>query len=275
MDNGSGHERRTRVDDGRRRREAATGGRNKRIYVEQGKKVRQMSEEEIVEWMENGGENAFVVHDGKVVTTETVSRLEDNAMIRIVNRLPGGGRKKKAVPKSMGGEDLSATEESSSSTPSSDQSAWMAKVNEVFKGDAGEQMKTIASTGPGGWTEAWARKVMEVGEEVEEEILVCLHRAMREEFGHVVAKKMIKGVRDFVREQKGRCGDYDRGKRNSDRGRKGKGRKGSRNVWRMVLANGTTGESWARGGTAATRRGRGGATAAARTGRGATATAAT
>ena len=30
-----------------------------------------MSEEEIVEWMVNGGENAFAVHDGKVVTTET------------------------------------------------------------------------------------------------------------------------------------------------------------------------------------------------------------
>ena len=163
MDNGSAHEWRTRVDGGRRRREATAGGRNKRIYVEQGKKVRQMSEEELVEWMENGGDNAFVVHDGKVVTAETVSRLKDSAMIRLVNRLPGGGRKKKAVPKSMGGEDLSATEESSSSTLSSDQSAWMARVNEVFKGDAVEQMKTIASTGPGGWTEAWARKVMDRG----------------------------------------------------------------------------------------------------------------
>ena len=199
---GRGHESGTRVDDAeRRRREAATGGRNKRIYVEQGKEIKRMSEEEIVEWMINGGENAFVVHDGKVVTTETVGRLKDNTMIRLVNRLPGGGRKKKTVPKSARGEDLNAMEESSSSTLSSDQSAWMAKANKVFRGDAVEQMKMIASTGPGGWTEAWARKVMEVGEEGEEEILVCLHRAMQEEFGDVVAKKMIKGVRDFVREQ--------------------------------------------------------------------------
>ena len=120
-DDRGGHECGTGVDDGRRRREAATGGRNKTIYVEQGKEVRRMSEEEIVEWMVNGGENAFVVHDGKVVTIETVSRLKDNAIIRLVNRLPGGGRKKKAVPKSTGGEDLSAMEESSSSTLSSDQ----------------------------------------------------------------------------------------------------------------------------------------------------------
>ena len=212
VDSGSGHEGRTRVDDGRRRREATTGGRNKIIYVEQGKKVRQMSEEELVEWMKNGGDNAFVVHDGKVVTAETVSRLKDSAMIRLVNRLPGGGRKKKTVPKSTGGEDLSATEESSSSTLSSDQSAWMARVNEVFRGDAVEQMKSIASTGPGGWTEAWAKKVMEVGEEGEEEILIWLLRGMWDEFGHVVAKKMIKGVRDFVREQKEGAGTTIEGK---------------------------------------------------------------
>ena len=188
--------------DGGLRREATTGGRNKRIYVEQGKEIKRMSEEEIVEWMENGGENAFMVHDGKVVTTETVSRLKDNAMIRLVSRLLGGGRKKKAIPRSTRGENLSATEESSSSTMSSDQAAWIARVGEAFKGDAAEQMRMIASTGPGGWTEAWARKVMEVGEEGEEDLLWCLHRAMREEFGIATAKNMIKGIRDFVNEQR-------------------------------------------------------------------------
>ena len=96
MDSGSGHEGRTRVDDGKRRREMTTGGGNKRIYVRQGKKIRQMSEEELVDWMVNGGGNAYVVHDGKIVTADMVSRLKDCAMIRLVNRLPGGGRKKKA-----------------------------------------------------------------------------------------------------------------------------------------------------------------------------------
>ena len=102
----------------------------------------------------------------------------------------------------------------------------MAKVSEVFKGDAVEQMKTIASTGPGGWTEAWARKVMEVGEEGEEEILMCVHRAMREEFGHVVAKKMIKGVRDFVREQREGTEAVVEGKETTIEEERGKGGKG-------------------------------------------------
>ena len=101
-----GQERMTWKDDDER---PATGGRNKRIYVEQGKEVKRMSEEEIVEWMANGGENAFVVHDGKVVTTKTIGRLKDNTMIRLVSRLPGGGRKKKTIPRGTGVEDSSAS----------------------------------------------------------------------------------------------------------------------------------------------------------------------
>ena len=168
---------------------------------------------------------------------------------------------------------MSATEESSSSTLSSDRSSWMTRMNEVFGGDAVEQMKSIASTGPGGWTEAWARKVMEVGEEGEEEVLGCLHRAMRDEFGHVAAQTMMEGIRNFVREQedgrdRGKKGGREERRQQWSRGeeawesvgremRKREGGagsaiegkeatieeegekrwKGSRNVWRMVLAD--------------------------------------
>ena len=197
MDSGSGHERGTRVDDGGRRRGMTTdgrGGESKRIYVRQGEKIRQMSEEELVEWMESGGGNTYAVHDGKIVTAEMINRLKDCVMIRLVIRLPGGGRRKKAVPKKKGGEDMRATEESSSSTLSSDRLSWMTKMNEAFGGDAVEQMKSIASIGPGGWTEAWARKVMEVGEEGAEEVLGCLHKAMRDKFGPGAAQTMIEGI---------------------------------------------------------------------------------
>ena len=97
-------------------------------------------------------------------------------------------------------------------------------MNEAFGGEAVEQMKSIASTGPGGWTEAWARKIMEVGEEGEEEVLGCLHRAMRDEFGHVAAQTMIEGIRNFadrrMEEIEGRKKDAKKGGNNGGEARK-------------------------------------------------------
>ena len=202
VDSGSGHERWTRVDDGERRRETTTGEGNKRIYVRQGKKIRQMSEEELVEWVENGGGNAYAVHNGKIVTAEMISRLKDCVMIRLVNRLPGGGRKKKAAPRNKGESDMSATDESSSSTLSSERLSLITGVNEVFGSEAVEQMKTIAYNGQGGWVEAWARKIMEVGEEKEEEVLGYLCGMARVECGDVGAETMIGETRKFIREQR-------------------------------------------------------------------------
>ena len=202
VDSGSGYERGTRVDDGERRRETTTGEGNKRIYVRQGKKIRQMSEEELVEWVENGGGNAYAVHNGKIVTAEMISRLKDCVMIRLVNRLPGGGRKKKAAPRNKGESDMSATDESSSSTLSSERLSLITGVNEVFGSEAVEQMKTIAYNGQGGWVEAWARKIMEVGEEKEEEVLGYLCGMARVECGDVGAETMIGEIRKFIREQR-------------------------------------------------------------------------
>ena len=199
---GSGHERGTRVDEGeRRRQEMTTGGESKRIYARRWEGVQRMSKEELVRLAKDESSHVYVVYGGRIMTPETINRLKDDAIVRVVDRMVGGGRKKKAVPKNTGGEDLSATEESSSSTLSSDQSSWMARFHEVFRGDAVEQMKSIASTRPGGGTEAWARKVMEVGEEGEEEVLGRLHRATLDEVGHVAAKTMIDGILNFVREQ--------------------------------------------------------------------------
>ena len=168
VDSERGRERGVGVDDEGRRREATTverRGESRRIYVRQGEKVRQTSKEELVEWAGNTSGNTYAVHDGKIVTAEMIDRLEDCVTIRLVNRLPGGGRKKKVVPKNKGGGDLSATEESSSSMLSSERSSWATKMSEVFGDGTAEQVKSIASTEPGGWTEAWARKIMEVGEE--------------------------------------------------------------------------------------------------------------
>ena len=60
VDNERGHGRGTGVDDEGRRWEAMTigrGGESKRIYVRQGKKIRQTSQEELAEWVGNRGGN--------------------------------------------------------------------------------------------------------------------------------------------------------------------------------------------------------------------------
>ena len=155
-----------------------------------------------MKWTEDGSGDAYAVHGGKIVTSRMINQLEDGAMIRLVNRLPGRGRKKKVAPRNKEGSDMSATDESSSSTLSSERLSLITEVNDVFGDGAVEQMKTIAYTGQGGWIEAWARKVVEMGEEKEDEILEYLCRAMRAEFGDVGAETMIGGLRKFVREQR-------------------------------------------------------------------------
>ena len=81
-----------------------------------------------------------------------------------------------------------------------------------------EQMKTIACTGQGGWVEAWARKVLEVDEGREEELMEYLCKAMRAEFGDVGAEMMIGGIRKFVREQ--RQAEKDRRKKDERKERR-------------------------------------------------------
>ena len=98
MDSDRGHEGGIGMDDGRRRREATTGrrgGESKRIFVRQGEKVRQASKKELVELAENGSGDTYAIHGGKIVTARMIDRLKDCATIRLVNRLPGGGRKRK------------------------------------------------------------------------------------------------------------------------------------------------------------------------------------
>ena len=65
-----------------------------------------------------------------------------------------------------------------------------------------ERMKTIAYIEQGGWVEAWARKIMEVGEEKEEEVLGYLCGMARVECGDVGAETMIGEIRKFIREQR-------------------------------------------------------------------------
>ena len=81
-------------------------------------------------------------------------------------------------------------------------SSWATKMSEVFGDGTAEELKSMASTEPGGWTEAWARKVMEMGEGEEEEVLKCLHRAMQIDFGHEGVETMVEGIRSFVRERR-------------------------------------------------------------------------
>ena len=119
---GSGLERDTRGGDegGRRRQEMTTGGESKRIYVRRWEGVRRMSKEELVRLAKDESSHVYVVYGGRVMTPETINRLKDDAIVRVVDRMMGGGRKKKAAPRNKGESDMSATDESSSSTLSSE-----------------------------------------------------------------------------------------------------------------------------------------------------------
>ena len=135
-----------------------TGGDSKRIYARQWEGVRQMSQEELARLTEDGCNHAYEVHGGRIMTPETIDRLEDGAIVQIVNQMVGGGRNKKTASRNKGRSDMSATDESSSSTLSSDRLSLLTGVNEVFGSGAVEQMKTIAYNGHGCWVEAWDRK---------------------------------------------------------------------------------------------------------------------
>ena len=103
----------------------------------------------------------------------------------------------------------------------------MARFHEAFRvkiqEQALEEMKSTTVAKPGGWTEAWARKIMENDEEEEEEILKGLHRTMLAEFGHAGAETMIEGVRRFVHDQRQA---ENRRKRNEQEERRRHGKRG-------------------------------------------------
>ena len=181
--NGSGLEGNTRGRDegGRRRQEMTTGGESKRIYARRWEGVQRMSKEELVRLAKDDSSHVYVVYGGRIMTPEAINRLKDDAIVRVVDRMMGGGRKKQAAPRNKGRSDMSATDESSSSTLSSERLSLITGVNEVLGSEAVEQMKTIAYIEQGGWVEAWAKKIMEVGEEKEEEVLGSRRRLNKSE----------------------------------------------------------------------------------------------
>ena len=75
-----------------------------------------MSKEELVRLGKDESSHVYVVYGGRIMTPEAINRLKDDAIVRVVDRMMGGGRKKQAAPRNKGGSDMSATDESSSST---------------------------------------------------------------------------------------------------------------------------------------------------------------
>ena len=128
---GSGHESGTRVDEGERRRRGTTTESGK-IFIRQGKNVRRISKEELKKWVENRNSNAYITHGGRIVAGHAIDQLEDGAVVRIVDRLPGGGRgKKKKTPSKY---DVSTSEESSSSVLNSEPIAMGGEISRGVQG---------------------------------------------------------------------------------------------------------------------------------------------
>ena len=141
----------------------------------------------------------YAVHGGNVVTSQTIDRLGNDAMIQLVDRMPRGGKNKKKATKKMEESEQSASDTSSS------------EANEAFE-------QTIAKTGQGGWSRggAWTRKMLEMNEE-EEELLIHMSRDVRVEM-RVGAESVIEGIRTFVREQRRK----EKGPTERESGRRGK-----------------------------------------------------
>ena len=127
VDSGSG----TRADDGERRRRRGTTTESERIFIRQGKNARRISKEELKKWADNRDSDAYITRGGRIVAEHVIDQLEDGAIVRLVNRLPGGrrGKKKKTSSKY----DVSMSEESSSSMLNSEQSPWVARFHEAFR----------------------------------------------------------------------------------------------------------------------------------------------
>ena len=73
-------------DDGEKGRQEEQGqGGSKAIYARYGNRMQAMTEQ---------GSEKYTVHNGRIMTSETIKHLKNHAIVHIVDTLPGGGKKK-------------------------------------------------------------------------------------------------------------------------------------------------------------------------------------
>ena len=68
-------------------------GGSKAIYVKHRGEVQTMTEQEL-RCLSSKNNEVYVVYDGKIVTPEAIGRLKDHAIVQVVDKLTGGGKKK-------------------------------------------------------------------------------------------------------------------------------------------------------------------------------------
>ena len=164
------------------------GGGDKRIYAKHREKVRQVTVDEMKRLVKEERGDVYAVHGGKIVTSRVVDRLKDGAMIRLVDRVPGGGGKnrKKATKKMVEESEQSATDKSS------------AEADAVL-----EMFDRCSQTGVGGWSVEMMEAMSEMDDEQTEKML----KMLRSSFPEVVGddpKSVVDGLRKFLQERRRR-----------------------------------------------------------------------
>ena len=79
-------------DEEREQEEQGQGG-TKAIYTRYRNRMQATTEQELRRLMEESTEK-HTVYNGRIVTPETIKHLKNHAIVHVVNRLQGGGKKK-------------------------------------------------------------------------------------------------------------------------------------------------------------------------------------
>ena len=77
-------------------------GGSKAIHARYGNKIQAMTEKELRRLLEeNSGK--YVVYDGKIMTPRSIKQLKNHTIVRIIDKMMGGGKKKGQKETEQGG----------------------------------------------------------------------------------------------------------------------------------------------------------------------------
>ena len=107
-----------------------------------------MTEEQLKKMVAGGNDDAYAVRGGKILTPKIIEQLESNAFVQVVDRVMGGGKKKKMNVEES---DHSATDKSSTETDA------------VF-----EAFDRCSRTGTGGRSAEMTEAMLEMDDEMAE-----------------------------------------------------------------------------------------------------------
>ena len=160
-------------------------GEAKRVYVQHQGKLESMTKRDLRNALSDT--RKYMVHGGKIVKSEEIDRLKDNTVVHVVNKMPGGGKRKDR--KKMSQTYQSSTDKSSS------------EVDMAFA-----IMGADSKSGRNGWNENLIQKMMGLNDEAMEDMMEKLKSSIRmstdggPESG--LAESALEGLKKLLHERK-------------------------------------------------------------------------